>query len=936
MSRLLFVGWDAADWKIIDPLLAAGEMPHLASVIAGGARGNIATLYPALSPTLWTSIATGKRPFRHGIHGFTEPTGDGLGVREITNLGRTTKAFWNILNQNGKRPIVVGWWPSHPAEPIDGAMVSNQFPLKREVPPECPMPPETVWPPAWADRLADLRIHPTELTGEMLRMFVPRLDEIDQKRDRSLMDLAGIVAETMSVHNAATELMARADWDMAAVYYVGIDHFSHRFMRYHAGKARERDGLDPSLYTEVVRNGYRYHDVMLGRLLALAGPDTSVMLASDHGFHSDRLLPDYIPAEAAGPAVEHRHFGVVCLRAPGVPAGGRIHGASVLDIAPTILHLFGLPAGEDMDGKVLASAFENPSVPPRIPSWDEVPGRDGRHSAGRAYDSAASVESLQQLVDLGYISPPDADAAKAVRQCLTENQYNLARAFEDGGQFSSGAPILERLLAEEPEEGRFYRELFHCRLAQGDRAAARAVLDRFDRACAEFVPRAQEELKKRIAEERTKAEEAKPEEGANDPERRRRAHLTQRLAEKASGFVAERLLMRCRLALGNLRSPARKSAAAAVLEQLASASGRILGFSYFLAEGFAAVGQYDRALSYVRRLRRADKDDWRAMALEARIHHAEGRHEEVIACAAESLLRVYFQPNVHLLLAQGLFRLGELARAEESVRVALAQMPELAPAHALLGRILRRDRARIGEASLHMAKAEVLRKRRSAKKPVPAAADTVSGGLPSLERWDGDPPPERSETITVVTGLPRSGTSMMMQMLVAGGVTPYTDGRRQADEDNPRGYFEHEDAARLHRETAWIPQARGKVVKVVAHLLPYLPSGQRYRVVFLHRKMEDVIASQSAMLTRLGRGGARLTSAALQRAYTRQLLEVQRWIQRTPGIEVIAIGYETALADPQGAGARLANFVGEPFDAEAAARAVEPVLRRQGLAPALG
>ena len=116
MKRLLLIGWDAADWKIIHPLLAKGEMPHLARLIAEGVRGNIATIYPPLSPMLWTSIATGKRAHKHGIHGFIEPAEDGMSVHPISNLGRKTKAFWNILNQHGKRSVVVGWWPSHPAE----------------------------------------------------------------------------------------------------------------------------------------------------------------------------------------------------------------------------------------------------------------------------------------------------------------------------------------------------------------------------------------------------------------------------------------------------------------------------------------------------------------------------------------------------------------------------------------------------------------------------------------------------------------------------------------------------------------------------------------------------------------------------------------------------------------------------------------------------
>jgi len=358
MSRLLLVGWDAADWKVIDPLLAKGEMPHLARLLKQGVRGNLATIHPPLSPMVWTSIATGKRPPKHGILGFTEPTPDGLSVRPITNMGRKTKALWNILHQNGKSSIVVGWWPSHPAEPIRGAMVSDLFPLRGEHKPGAPMPSGTVAPAALAARMAELRVHPTEITGEILSLFVPGWRRIDQKKDKSLHDLAGIVAETMSIHAAATELMETEPWDLAAVYYAGIDHFSHRFMQYHAGKRMRGGGTDPALFAEVVRNGYRYHDVMLGRLMALAGPDCAVMLMSDHGFHSDRLLPDYIPAEAAGPAVEHRSFGIFCLRATGVAPGGRVYGATVLDVTPTALHVLGLPAALDMDGKVLLNAFK--------------------------------------------------------------------------------------------------------------------------------------------------------------------------------------------------------------------------------------------------------------------------------------------------------------------------------------------------------------------------------------------------------------------------------------------------------------------------------------------------------------------------------------------------------------------------------------------------
>src|SRR6476660_367368 len=113
-KKVLLIGWDAADWEMIDPLLQSGQMPALAHLLNCGVRGNLATIQPVLSPMLWTSIATGKRADKHGICGFTEPLPDGSGVRPITVLSRKTKAVWNMLTQTGRRSLVVGWWPSHP------------------------------------------------------------------------------------------------------------------------------------------------------------------------------------------------------------------------------------------------------------------------------------------------------------------------------------------------------------------------------------------------------------------------------------------------------------------------------------------------------------------------------------------------------------------------------------------------------------------------------------------------------------------------------------------------------------------------------------------------------------------------------------------------------------------------------------------------------
>src|SRR5438552_3141268 len=157
---------------------------------------------------LWTSIATGKRAYKHGIHGFSEPLPDGSAVRPVTILSRNTKAIWNILNQTGHRSLVVGWWPSHPAEPLNGVMVSNHFqqPVgSPEVMP--PLPAGTVHPARLAASLSELCVNPMELTGEFLRLFVPDFEKVDQAKDKRLHSLGKVIAETMSIHGAATELL---------------------------------------------------------------------------------------------------------------------------------------------------------------------------------------------------------------------------------------------------------------------------------------------------------------------------------------------------------------------------------------------------------------------------------------------------------------------------------------------------------------------------------------------------------------------------------------------------------------------------------------------------------------------------------------------------------------------------------------------------------
>ena len=160
-NKLLLIGWDAADWDIIWPLIAQGKMPALASMIKRGVHGNISTMTPPYSPMLWTSVATGKTPDKHGILGFIEVTQDGQSVRPVTTLSRKTRALWNIFHNQGLKSNWVGWWPSFPVEPINGCIVSDRFQKTHMYPRvQTPVSPRSVHPWDMVKEFAPLMMFP--------------------------------------------------------------------------------------------------------------------------------------------------------------------------------------------------------------------------------------------------------------------------------------------------------------------------------------------------------------------------------------------------------------------------------------------------------------------------------------------------------------------------------------------------------------------------------------------------------------------------------------------------------------------------------------------------------------------------------------------------------------------------------------------------------
>ena len=183
-----------------------------------------------------------------------------------------------------------------------------------------------------------------------------------------------------------------------------------------------------------------------------------------------------------------------------------------------------------------------------------------------------------------------------------------------------------------------------------------------------------------------------------------------------------------------------------------------------------------------------------------------------------------------------------------------------------------------------------------------------------------------SSEIIIVSGLPRSGTSLMMQMLDQGGLPVVTDNIRTADTDNPRGYYEYEQVKKIKQDTSWLPATRGKVFKMISQLLYDIPQTERYRVIFMERDMDEMLRSQDKMLERLGRKGA--PPDQIKKSYLLHLEKLRDWLRQQKNIEVLYVSYNDLVQRAGEQAERVSEFLGGKGNVEHMVRAVDPSLYR--------
>lgn len=830
--KLLVIGWDAADWSVLNPLLSSGKMPALASLMSRGFHGRLSSLQPMLSPLLWTSVATGVRAHEHGVLNFVEVSDDNT-VRAVRGSSRRSKAFWEILHEAGYTSNVIGWWPSHPAEDSGGVQVSNFFQKSPDEGLE-PLEPGCVYPPERSSDYEDLRVHVTEMTERILAPFFAGVDEIGGD-DPIVSAVAKIIANTTSIHAAATEAMAKEEWDVTAVYYDAIDHFKHLAMAYYPPKSDFVSDDDYSKYKLVVEAGYRFHDMMLERLLDLAGESAHVLLLSDHGFASGRERRPDTPDIPGGPAAEHHPYGILVGAGPEWKKQ-RVHGHSLLDICPAILHLFEQPIGSRMTGAVPHYWWHKQRASRSMEYAD-------RHE--RAFGKIGEEQQLLNDLDsLGYIDLP-ADEREAVKQISGDTLYNEIVSLIDGGHWAQAHEKSAALCYAYPMEARYaYQKL-----------GLDWILD---------PPSFEDELLK-ITQKFPSLT----------------GHFFLGMHALKQGFYEE--------ALGHFRH----------LEKEGELSP-----AWISSVGKALIrsGRTEECIEWLLPIhdqfeRWAEPSFILAQAYEQQAKD-ESELSRALDYALEAVRRRYFYPEAHLSIARLAVQIGAREPADTAYEVYLQLVPNDQAArmeHVSLLRSLGMNR----EADISEQKAL------------------------------------QSPPIVIVSGWPRSGTSMMMQMLKKGGLAVYSDEKREADQHNPEGYFEAQQIMSTATDKSWVSSASYKAAKVITPLLPHLPGDKRYLILQMVRPLTDVITSQEVMM------GKEVGQVKRQFPFGKAMQmqqEEQRIIDQIEGwgnVRLVKIDYDSCIHDPLRTAERVAQLISRfmpdsELDARAMASAVKPELNRQG------
>lgn len=643
--------WPGADWKSILPMLDRGGLPHLRNLIDKGVVGKLRSVQPRNQSSVWASVATGKYPHCHGVVSDLEPADGSQAVfRPVSRYACTARTLWHILSQQGRRSLVVGWPATFPAEQIAGAIITPEFVMTDW---RGKAPFESVTPFDLADELADLRIHPSEIDGLDLVAFVPKLAQLREAKDPRLSQLAEHVAQAATLQAIAVKLMQTRNWEYASIYFSSVYEIAKGFVNYQAPKTSFVSDSDFDMFQNVVEASYFLHDVMLGHLSRLAGDDATILVMSDEGVHAGERRTD----ELAISQPEHIEPGILVMAGPEIEEDKLVYGSSILDITPTLLHLFDLPVGRDMQGKVQEAALR---------SKKEVHFIDSHESAGQASSCSAVIARYMKLTkQVGNSSVPDFATADTVGIQNREFLYNIAESCIAAKQEGLAIPVLKHLAAVDPYESKFLYKLMTCYIAIDKAGLARETFHHFVSQRKRFALQAQAAWK---------LLDSCDEDTLSLSERAWKARLWKQSRVNLAGmaFLNSWVLHACEDFVGALRA-ANQADHRKVFNPAALLRLR--------AECLIRLGRPNEAIPVFYQMLELNPDDFDADIGLAGIAFRTRRFRNASNHALDAVSKRYFNPVAHYIYGGAIFRCGEALRAADALEEAISQDPLLLGAY---------------------------------------------------------------------------------------------------------------------------------------------------------------------------------------------------------------------------------------------------------------
>jgi len=470
------IGLDGADWDQLEPMMTRGEMPHLAALRAGGASGMLLSDEPMISPILWASIATGKTPDKHGITWFMSETPDGSKI-PISGVERKVRSFWDIASEAGRTCGIVGWWATWPADPINGFLVSDYVAWHSfGVTGRESVDVGKTWPPEMMDLVNEVMMSPADVPDHLLTSMVHLpADQLRMKAGANpftapVAHLRQAIATSRGYTDLVLDRLDHERPEVMSVYYEGTDAITHLFGDFQEPRLPWVSDKDFDAYHDVVDVFWRWQDTLLGELLAERGPETTVIVVSDHGFRlgAERRHEDGFHIETAD--ADHSPDGVIVINGPGVKVGTWLIGADIYDVAPTVLYALGLEVPDDMDGRLLTDAFEPAHLraePIRtVATYETSPRQRGEMVEG---DDQSRQNLEQMLRSLGYLSGGNPGEA-SLESVPAEQAVNRAIVLMNQGRSDEAVVELRQVLADHPGQLKIRQNLAQALARSGETA----------------------------------------------------------------------------------------------------------------------------------------------------------------------------------------------------------------------------------------------------------------------------------------------------------------------------------------------------------------------------------------------------------------------------------------------------------------------------------